>query len=149
MVDIREDGKVAAAADAIALTQATRARMAVRAASPRWYAPLYGLCCGGLIASFALPDWYAVGGIVASLMSAILLYAVWSRRSGLSVKRYRSGRTRRVVATLLVAYLLAWSVAFTWRGTWVPLAAGAVFAVAAAFASRAWDRAWRTDIAEL
>lgn len=134
--------------EALALTQATRARMVVRAASPPWYAPLYGLCCGGLIASLALPDWYAVAGAVASLLSAVLLYVVWSRRSGLSVNGYRRGRTRGATAALLFAYLVACSVALTWRGTCVPLAAGAALAIVAAFASRAWDRAWRADIAD-
>lgn len=145
---MQENREVAEAVDALALAARTRARMVARAASPPWYAPLYGLCCGGLVASLALPDWYAVTGAVASLLSAILLYVVWSRRSGLRVNGYRSGRTRRATAALLVAYLAACRVALSWRETWVPLVAGSVLAVVAALGSRAWDRAWRADIAD-
>lgn len=136
--------------DALALARDARARLAERAGSPPWYAPGYGLSCGGLVASLALPGWYGVFGAACSLLLATALYLVWSRRSGLSVNGYRRGRTLPVTAGLLVAFGIAFAVAFAWRDVpghgWVPVAAGTVLAVVAAFASRAWDRAWRADM---
>lgn len=134
--------------EALALARQTRSKLVQRAASPWWYAPGYGLGCGGLVASLALPGWYALLGAVGSLLFAVVLYLVWSRRSGLSVSGYRRGRTRPVTIAFLVAYVVAFGVALAWRDSWVPLAAGAVLAMVAAAASLAWDRAWRADIAD-
>ncbi len=138
--------------EALALTRRTRARMVERAASPVWYAPGYGLGCGGIIASLALRGWQATVATFGSIFFLVLLYLVWRRRSGLSVSGYRRGRTLPVTIALLAAYVVALAVALIWRDRpgydWVPLAAGAVLAMIAAAASLAWDHAWRADIAD-
>lgn len=137
--------------DALALTRTTRARLVARAATPIWYPPGYGLGCGGIIASLALRSWQGVLATAASLLWLLALYAIWRSRSGLGVSGYRRGRTLPVTIAFLAAYLIAVFVALGWRDepgyAWMPLAAGAVLAVVAAFASVAWDRAWRADIA--
>lgn len=138
--------------EALALARQTRARMVERAASPVWYAPGYGLGCGGIIASLALRGWQGTVATLGSISFLVLLYLVWRRRSGLGVSGYRRGRTLPVTIALLAAYLAALAVALIWRDRpgygWVPLAAGAVLAVVAAAASLAWDRAWRADIGD-
>jgi hypothetical protein len=138
------------AADALALTAAARQRMADRAKTPWWYPPVYGIGCGGMIASLALPiSWIWAGVIVCSAIISCS-YVAWMNMSGLSVSGYRPGRTRRITALLVVGFLAFAAAALVLRYraglVWAPVVCGLVFAPIAALASAAWDRAWRTDI---
>jgi hypothetical protein len=84
-------------------------------------------------------------------MSVALLYAKWQRQSGLSVHGLRKGRTRTIAILLGVALvaLMLGGLALRMRlGLgWGPIACGALTVPIAAFASAAWDRAWRAELA--
>ena len=136
--------------DALAMREAMRRRMAARAATPWWYPPLYGLGCGGMVASIALPTPLIAPGAVACALLLAAGYVVWSRTSGLSVSGYRRGRTLPVTIAVVAAFMLLALAAMLLRFEagigWAPLACGAVLAVVAGIGSAAWDRAWRADI---
>jgi hypothetical protein len=137
-------------AEALALAKGARARLAARAATPAWYAPLYGLGCGGLVAGGGMrPPWSLIV-IAVSLAWVFLLYGRWQRKSGLAVGGYRKGRTRTIALALVVALLGLTLAGFALRERmgfiWAPIVCGAVAAAIAAFASAAWDRAWRDQM---
>lgn len=138
--------------EALKIADATRERLAARAGTPPWYAPLYGLGVGGMVASFALPMPLALVGSTLCLLGITGLYSVWTSRSGLSVNGYRKGRTLPITLGLMAVASLLFAVALLLRDVegyrWVPLACGAVLAIVATLASRAWDRAWRAEIRE-
>jgi len=137
-------------AQALAIARDARTRMARHAGTPRWYAPLYGLGSGAMVASLAFRGPAQMGIMVAGLLGISALYAKWSRDSGLSVNGYRRGRTLPITIGLLAAALLAIGIALRVRDIpgygWAPLACGAVFGVVSALASAAWDRRWIADI---
>ncbi|TFI57232.1 hypothetical protein E2493_16135 [Sphingomonas parva] len=137
---------------ALATATAARQRLAARAASPRWYAPLYGLGTGGIVASVGLPGPWPVAGSVVCLLFVAALYSVWKAKTGLSVNGYRRGRTLPLTLGFLAVILgLAFVAVHFGRDegkAWVPLACGAVAAIVAAFASAAWDRLWRAEMTE-
>lgn len=137
--------------DALALAHATRSSLAARAGTPRWYAPGYGLGCGAMIASFALPGSWMILGTAASTLWVLGLYALWRRQSGLSVSGYRAGATLPVTIGLLIAFVIAVGAAVWSRAIspWGPVGVGAVLGVIAALASAQWDRVWRREMARL
>ena len=141
---------------ALALAERTRERMAERAAAvPGWYAPLYGLGCGVLVAGGAmlagegLPRTLGSLLVAVSLLGVAFLYRHWQKTTGLSVNGYRAGATRWIaicLAAALVGLMLA-GMLLSERGlVWAPVACGAAAALIAAFASAAWDRAWQAQI---
>jgi hypothetical protein len=127
-----------------------RQRIAARATTPWWYPPLYGLGCGGMVASISLPLPLIAPGVVACSLVIVAGYVVWSRSSGLSVNGYRRGRTLPITIAVVAAFVLLGLAAMLLRFQagigWAPLACGAVLAVVAGLGSAAWDRAWRADI---
>jgi len=136
--------------EALALAERTRGRMLERAATPPWYAPLYGLGCGLMVAGGGLPQPLGLTLVALGLIGVALLYTRWTDRSGLSVNGYRAGTTRVIAIGLviaLVALLLGGLMLRERLGlAWAPLLCGAAGAVLAAFASTAWDKAWRAQI---
>ena len=137
-------------ADALAIAQSARRSMAARAATPWWYPPAYGLGCGAIVASLALPPMLSVIACCLSVAFLAGIYTYWTRTSGLSVNGYRRGSTLPITLTLVVGFALLGGGAAVMRFdhgiVWAPLACGAVLAVIAGVASAAWDRAWRADI---
>ncbi len=135
---------------ALALAERTRERMLERATTPLWYAPLYGVCCGLIVAGGGLPRPWGILLVTIGLLSVSLLYWRWTNRSGLSVNGYRAGATRVIaigLAVALVALLLAGLALRERTGlVWGPVLCGVAGAVIAAFASAAWDKAWRDQI---
>lgn len=136
--------------DALSSAQAMRERVASRATYAPWYAPLYGLACGGLVTSAGLPQpWMALGTTVC-LVGVIWLYRYWQDSTGLSVNGYRKGRTRTIAMALAAALMLLMLVGLFLRTrfgiAWAPFACGAVAAVVAGVLSSAWDRAWRAQM---
>lgn len=135
---------------ALALAERTREQMAQRAATPAWYAPLYGVGCGVMVAGGGLPQ--PGGGILVGLGTIFiaLLYVRWTQRSGLAVNGYRAGATRVIavgLAAALLALLLAGLALREAMGlVWAPVLCGVVAALVAAFASAAWDKAWQAQI---
>jgi hypothetical protein len=138
--------------DALAAASGARQRLAARAVSPWWYAPLYGLGVGGMVASFALPGPLAIIGIVASTALVVTIYTVWKAKTGLGVSGYRRGRTLPLtllfVAVLLVLMIVAVRFGQERGEPEVALACGAIAGVIAALASHAWDRIWRAEMRE-
>jgi len=135
---------------ALALAERTRERMAARAATPAWYAPLYGLGCGLLVAGGGLPQPWGLSLVAAGILLVVRLYMRWTQSSGLSVNGYRAGTTRVIamgLAAALAALLLAGLALREKLGlVWAPIACGIVAALIAAFASAAWDKAWQAQI---
>jgi hypothetical protein len=135
---------------ALALAERTRERMAARAATPAWYAPLYGLGCGLIIAGGGLPQPWGILLVTVGIVSVALLYMRWTQSSGLSVNGYRAGATRVIavgLAIAMVALMLAGLALRAQMGlVWAPVLCGAVGALVAAFASAAWDKAWQAQI---
>jgi hypothetical protein len=138
------------ASDALALARGARERLAARAVAPWWYAPGYGLGCGGVVASLALPNHLAPIAALVCLLMLVGLYAIWQRRSGLGVSGYRAGPTRRISVGIGVAFLAAYALALLLRDRYPdgrgPILCGVVLALIASRASAAWDRAWRKEI---
>jgi hypothetical protein len=136
--------------EALALAERTRERMAARAATPSWYAPLYGLFCGMLVMGATLPQPAGISIVALAIVMLGLLYQRWTQISGLSVSGYRAGATRVIAIGLGIAMVGLIFAGLALRETmgleWAPVACGAVGALIAAFASAAWDRAWRDGI---
>ena len=137
-------------ADALAITRNARTRLARHAAMPSWYAPLYGLGSGVMVASLVFRGPAQILVEMLALIGVLALYSRWKRQSGLSVTGFRRGRTMPITVALVLAAIVAFVVAFSTRDIpgygWTPLACGAVFGVFAGFASAAWDRAWIADM---
>lgn len=135
---------------ALALAERTRERMVARAATPAWYAPLYGLGCGLIVAGGGLPQPWGMLVLATGILGVALLYLRWTQSSGLSVNGYRAGATRVIAVGLafaLVALLLAGLVLRERMGLiWAPVFCGVLGAFVAAFASAAWDKAWQAQI---
>ena len=136
-------------AEALALATDARQKLATRAASPWWYAPLYGLGCGGMIASFALPSGQALIGVMLSTLFVSALYAVWKAKTGLQRQRLSLGPDAADYARAAAGAGRPARAGRAPQGRGLrlgPLACGAVAAVLAALASLAWDRAWRAEM---
>lgn len=137
---------------ALDIANDARRRMAVHARSPTWYAPLYGLGIGGMVASFALPTHLISLGSIACMLGIVALYVKWQNQSGLSVNGYRRGRTLPVtiVFAMCISVIVAAAAILRFRLgiSWGPLACGAIAAVIAAFASDRFDRVWRAEMAD-
>lgn len=140
-------------AEALALARSARERVKARAAAaPGWYAPLYGLMCGVLIAGGGTPQPMGIMMVALGIVSVGLLYAYWQQITGLSVNGYRKGRTRVIAVALaaaMVVLMLGGLALRTELGLeWGPLACGALGAILAGLASAAWDRAWHAQMTD-
>ena len=136
-----------------ALAAARRARIAAveRGTQAWWYAPVFGLGMGGMIAGWALDPPLQSFATVACLAVLLVNFQVWRRRTGLHVTSFQGWRTSTVAGVLMVVLLAAVFLALRMERegpTWGPLAVGAAKAVIAAIASRLWDRAWRAEARE-
>ena len=138
--------------EALALAGRSRARLAERNLSPWWYAPLYGLGLGGLVASPGLRSQLVPLATGLSIILLLGVYAVWSRRTGVGISSWRAGRTLPISIALIILVLAASGAGLWFKHeagvAWAPLAAGAFAAVAGAIGSRLWDAAWLADIRE-
>jgi len=139
--------------DALALVRRTRAGLASRATPPRWYAPLYGLGCGTIVAAHALPrpgSWIAT---IAAFGLLVAIYGWWRRSSGIGVQGFRRGRTLPVTLAFGAVFVVAGFGAIILRYehglSWPALPAGVVVTLAGAWASRTWDRIWIADMERL
>jgi hypothetical protein len=120
------------------------------AASPGWYAPVYGLFCGLLVAGGGLPQPWGSLLVGFSLLGIALLYLRWQQMTGLSVNGYRAGTTRVIAIGLAVAFVSLMLAGLALRAQfgfiWAPILCGAVAGIIAFFASAAWDRAWQREL---
>jgi len=135
---------------ALALAERTRQRLAERAATPFWYAPLYGLGCGLIVAGGGLEQPWGMMLVAIGIISITLLYMRWTQSSGLSVNGYRAGATRVIAVGLAVAMVALTLAGLALRERmgliWAPIFCGVLGAFVAAFASAAWDKAWQDQI---
>ena len=135
---------------AAALDAARRARIRAveRGTSTWWYAPIFGLGMGGMVAAWALQQPLEGLAVVACLALVLANFHVWRRRTGLHVTSFQGWRTSAVAGLLIVLLLgtLFLSLRFEREGqVWAQVGLGAAFAVIAAVGSRLWDRAWRAE----
>ena len=135
---------------ALALAERTRENMAQRAATPAWYAPLYGLGCGLIVAGGGLPQPWGMLLVAGGILFVALLYLRWTQSSGLSVNGYRAGATRVIAVGLAVAMVALTLAGLALREklglVWAPIFCGVLGALIAALASAAWDKAWQAQI---
>lgn len=156
MNDNQDDDRAArdarAASEALSIVRGARASIAVRAATPWWYPPAYGLGMGGLVASLALPNSVAPFATMGCALYLLVVYAVWRRVSGLGVIGTRPGRTRRIAIGIGLATAAFSALAILLRAAYpdgrVAIFGGVAVALIAARASVAWDRAWRAELQE-
>lgn len=137
-------------AEALALAQGARERMAAHAYIPSWYAPIYGLLCGILVAGGGTARPFGLGMVILSVVGLGILYRTWSNRAGLSVNGYRRGRTRLIAIALAICFVVLMLGGLVlnreWGLAWAPFACGAIAAVVAWVGSAAWDRAWKAQL---
>jgi len=135
---------------ALNLAQQSRSRLAQRELSPWWYAPVYGLGVGVIVASPGVRAQLIPLATFVGLAITLGAYAAWSRRTGVSVSSFREGRTRLIAVALLAFVLLCSGLGLLWKHeggvAWAPLAAGVVAGLGAAVGSRLWDRAWLAEL---
>ncbi|GAA4815538.1 hypothetical protein GCM10023232_09120 [Sphingosinicella ginsenosidimutans] len=136
--------------EAIEIVHRARERIAARNPSPAWYAPIYGLLCGALVAGGGSPQPWGMLVVGGSVLGLGLLYRAWSDRAGISLNGYRPGRTRTIaisLAFLLVLFMVGGLALRTGLGWWwAPIAFGLVTVPIAALGSSLWDRAWRAEL---
>lgn len=137
-----------------ALADARRVRhaAALRGADSGWYAPVLGLCLGGMIAAIALPPFLIPLAAAVCVSVAGANYRAWSLRTGLSVTNFQGRRTTLVSLGIIGVYLAAAAAAYVLRFrlgyAWAPLPLGALTGVLTALGSRLWDRAWLAETRE-
>jgi hypothetical protein len=135
--------------EALAVARASRARIAARAEAP-WYAPIYGMLCGVMIAGFGMAHPLGFGVAMLALVGIVLLWRRWTQISGLVVTGYRAGTTRIIAIGLSVALVVLTLLGLALREqlgvAWAPIACGIVGALIAGWSSAAWDRAWRAQL---
>jgi len=139
--------------DALALVRRTRAGLASHAAPPRWYAPVYGLGCGAMVAAHALPRPWTWVAVVAAFALVLAIYGWWRRSSGIGVQGFRRGRTLPVTLAFGAVFVAGDVAAIILRYDhglrWPAVLAGVVVALAGTWASRAWDRVWIAEMRRL
>ncbi len=137
-------------AEALAVIQEARERIAASNPSPYWYAPLYGLLSGVIVIGGGLAQPYGVLVVAIGLAGLVILYRTWVEKAGISLNGYRPGRTRVIaiaVAVLLAGLMVAGLVLRAeYDMAWAPFAAGAIAVPIATLGSALWDRAWRAQI---
>ncbi len=138
------------AADALAAMQASRAQLAQRVNCPPQYHVLFGALMGGITAAQAAPPagTFAIEGLCA--LVGIWMYRNGRRRMGFFVNGYRRGRTRPVVAVLLVCFLGLMGGGVWLKDeqhlTWAPIAAGVIMFAIGTWASFVWQAVYRAEL---
>lgn len=133
----------ATAADALSAMHDSQARLAKAAACPPERHLAFAALMGVYVATPAAPTW-AMLLLEGLILMAVVFVIRWDRRrTGMFINSYRRGRTRPVIAVLLVA-VLGLYMAGNWlakvRGVvWAPLALAPV-AVLLGYCGSAW---WR------
>lgn len=138
------------AAAALDAMQATRMKLAAASDAPPSRHLAFAALEAALVAAPALPFLVRIVVIVCAL-AAIPAIIRWDRRrTGMFISGYRAGRTRRVLAVLLLAilslYLLSTWLAFDRHSVWGPLALAALTGVVAYFGSIWWCRVFRQEM---
>ena len=119
-------------------------QMAKAATCPPWRHALFGLMMGGLVASPAFEITIRFAILIALLCLIPIIIHSDRKRMGMFINCYRRGKTRYVIAGLLVLWLplYAFSVYYglELHNRVVPLVLGAITGVLAVVASIIWQR---------
>ena len=135
---------------ALADVQGVRNGLADRVVCPRGRHELVGVLAGVYVMLQGGPVWGYLA-YAAAMFGVLIAMAVRARRkNGFWVNGYRRGRTRRVVAVFLVAWM-AILMATIWGAkeahlAWAPFVGGVVAAVVVTLAGHAWERAYRAEM---
>ncbi|MDH7971852.1 hypothetical protein QH494_06615 [Sphingomonas sp. AR_OL41] len=138
------------AAEALAAMRASQARLALAADCPPQRHFAFAVLMGGLVATPALPSFYALltEGV---LLIGVALVVRWDRRrTGMFINGYRAGRTRPLTFLMLAIILALYFGGMTlvrYRGLWWgPLATGAVATIIGYYASILWQRVFSREM---
>ena len=132
------------ARSALEAKRQAEAQMARAAQCPPWRHALFGLLMGGLIASFAFE--FVVRTAILVIILACLPIIIHSdrNRTGMFINGYRRGKTRLVIAGILLAWLPIYALsvycALDLHNHVAPLLLGVVGLVVTAIGSVIWQR---------
>lgn len=141
---------VGAAVAAIEDARTARARLAEKVRCPPYMHALFGALYAALVAAQGGPSRlvFAVEGVV--VLAAVAMFFWGRRRMGFFVNGYRRGATRRVVAALLVTFIIAMGLAGWFKQelhlAWPALALGVLMFGIGTWASVAWQRVYRREL---
>lgn len=93
------------ARSALAAKQHAEAQMAKAALCPPWRHAVFGLMMGGLIASFAFEFVLRTAILVVVLACIPIIVQSDRKRTGMFINGYRRGKTRIVIAGILLAWM--------------------------------------------
>jgi hypothetical protein len=120
------------------------AQMARAAQCPPWRHALFGLLMGGIIASFAFDFVIRTAILVVILACLPVIIHSDRKRTGMFINGYRRGKTRLVIAGILLVWLPLYALsvyyALDLHNHVVPLLLGAVGFVVTAIGSVIWQR---------
>lgn len=138
------------AREALAGLEADDARLAERLVTPGWYHPVLGAIVALIVCTQALPSPASVAFLPVALFALPALVLVYRRRYGLWVGRPAGPRSKRLLGTMVVLFLLCFGAALVVKFTavayaWVLLPAGVGF-VASVVLGRRYDDALRQEL---
>ena len=129
---------------ALAAKRQAEAQMARAAQCPPWRHALFGLLMGGIIASFAFDFVIRTAILVVILACLPVIIHSDRKRTGMFINGYRRGKTRLVIAGILLVWLPLYALsvyyALDLHNHVVPLLLGAVGFVVTAIGSVIWQR---------
>ena len=137
-------------AEALASIRAARGSVGDRLKVHWAYDVVYGLICGGVVASAGVPAPWGSLVLVVCMLGLVLMVQWYRKQTGVWISGL-SPRRARWVALCLGAVLLALTiggliVARRYDVWWAPLAAGAAAGLIAVVASRLWMRVYRREL---
>jgi hypothetical protein len=132
------------AQSALEAKRQAEAQMARAAQCPPWRHAVFGLLMGGLIASFAFEFVIRTAILVVVLACIPIIMHSDRKRTGMFINGYRRGKTRLVIAGILLVWLPLYALsvyyALDLHNHVVPLLLGAVGFVVTAIGSVIWQR---------
>ena len=138
-------------AEALASIRAARGAIDDRLKVHWLYDAVYGLLCGGVVASLGVPQPFGTFIVTGCILGLVVMVRWWRKETGLWISGVSPPRARWVAYGLGVV-LLALVLGGLWltrHGVWWgSLAAGGVAAVVGVLASRLWTRVYRRELAE-
>lgn len=142
--------EVGAAAAALDDARAARARLADKVRCPPYMHTVFGALYGVLVAaqgsSGAAP--FAIEGVVVVVAAGLFIRN--RQRMGFFVNGYRRGRTRWVVAALLIPFAAAMALAGwskeEWHLAWPALVLGLLMFGIGTWASYTWQQVYRREL---
>jgi hypothetical protein len=152
--DTRPDGQrptPAEAREALAGLGTDAARLAERVVTPRWYHPTLGAIVALICCALALPSPVSVVFLPFTIFALPALALIYRRRYGVWIAQPSGRRSKRLLWTMAVLFLLsvgaAVAIRFTGVEYWWVLLPAAVGFVASVVLGRRYDDALRRELA--